>query len=132
MKYYIVTLLKDLPNVKAGFTFKVTGEFIKHPYYLASQIDGMSDEKFNDKVTEVLLYRDKSKWVKIEYDFSKAVKVVCPNCNKMHMFAFTDDDTEKRYEGDGVTSWYENGGLECVCGYKVYTYKTCVNTQIIW
>lgn len=79
MKKYIVTLLKDLPKIKAGFTFKITEDFIEAPYLITSQIKDMSNEEFTNKVIEVLLYCDNPEWVKMGPDYSEGIQKICVN-----------------------------------------------------
>lgn len=132
MKKYTVTLLKDLPKIKAGFTFKITEDFIKAPYLITSQIKDMSNEEFTNKVIEVLLYCDNPEWVKMGPDYSEGIQINCPKCNTKGMFPFQDKELEKEYNCD-VTYWYQNVGLECACcGNKIYTHKICVDKKIHW
>ena len=62
MKRYTITLLKDLPTVKAGFTFTAFEITLKKYHYFKSQINKMTDDEFNEKVHNVLKYKDNNEW----------------------------------------------------------------------
>lgn len=129
MYYYAVTLLKDLPNIKAGFSFSISEDCLNKRFVFRSRKDGMSDSDYTDAIYEILRYKNKSDWVKFELDYSQAVEVICPKCATFGMFTFSDDKPEYKYD-DGVSKWYTNSGLQCPCGNKVYTHKTCIKTRV--
>lgn len=133
-KCYIVTLIKDLPEVKAGFSFSVHDRILKKAAYVqfTSNINGMSDYEYNIKVRQVLQYIDNEEWVSKVPDLSNALKIQCPNCKSVGMFQYFDDDLERVYESD-VTRWYQRVGLECPqCSYKIHTHSVCIKTKVDW
>lgn len=134
MKTYIVTLIKDLPEVKAGFSFPIRDWALKEAPYVqfTSSIDGMNDDEYNTKVHQVLKYVDNEEWVSKVPDLSKALKIQCPNCKSDGMFQYFDADLERVYDCD-VTLWYQHVGLECPqCAYKIRTHSVCVREKVDW
>lgn len=135
MRHYIVTLLKDLPDVEAGFTFSMNEKELKdHQWYLFDSPNSVeiSTENYNHKVHQVLRYKDNTEWVSITLDYSKTVQVICPKCNTLGMFSFKDEELERVHDAD-VTKWYRKCGLECcVCGNKLYTHAVCEETKVYW
>lgn len=126
---YTVTLLKDLPDVKAGFTFPISDYFLNLKNCGVSgysgRPEGMEKAAYDKMVRSVLRYKDNSEWVKIEVDESKAYPLICPECGHKSLFDYVDD--ERTYK-PGETSVdegfsYYKAGLVCgLCGYKLHTH----------
>lgn len=127
MKHYIYTLLKDLPTVEAGHKIYIKENILE-------KVNSGIPWHFDDKCTYEILAAHKSnpEWVSVEYDMSKTVEVICPNCHSLGMFS-CEGEVKYVYRGDGVSKWYENVGLECPkCEHKVYVASVCVDTKIQW
>ena len=130
MKRYTITLLKDLPTVKAGFTFTTFEITLKRYHYFKSQINKMTDDEFNEKVHNVLKYKDNNEWVKIEPDLSDAIKIQCPECKNMGMFPYYPKNQVDHHD-DGTVTLCIQPGLECPhCNYILITHSICVNKKI--
>lgn len=130
MKRYIVTLLKDLPEVEAGFSFHCDEEVMENFSHilLKSQREDMTDSAFTYKVQLVLKYQNMNDWVKIIPDYSNAVPIGCPNCGNVGMFPFTDEQLDREFSA-GILRWYRNYGVECLCGNRVYTHRVCIKKK---
>lgn len=119
MKYYKLTLLRDLPTVEAGYSFTVDEK------KLSTWNPGLGYVR--DKVykeDEVLsAYKLNPDWVNVEVDTSKGIPIACPNCGKVGMFPYEDPieflslKQYSKYQGDYV----QKVGLECICGHKIET-----------
>lgn len=134
MKKYIVTLLKDLPDVKAGFTFKVSEDMLNnhHGYCgIESQVKGMDDDTFAKMLHAVLDYKDYSDWVNICVDISQAIQIQCPNCKNIGMFPYYEKELQQSYQEGVGTYWYQDTGLECPhCNHRLKTHSVCVKKKI--
>ena len=131
MKRYTITLLKDLPTVKAGFTFTTFEITLKKYHYFKSQINKMTDDEFNEKVHNVLKYKDNNEWVKIEPDLSDAIKIQCPKCNNMGMFPYYPNENDVDYYNDGTLILHTKLGFECpYCNHILFTHSVNVNKKI--
>lgn len=130
-----VTLLKDLPTVKAGFNFSIR-ENVMEEYFRYCRFEGcpkgMDQDSYDEMIRCVLEYREFTEWVKIEPDFSAAIQIQCPNCKSVGMFPYSEDELKKVYDCD-VTRWYENVGLRCPrCNHKIHTHSVCVKKKVSW
>ncbi len=113
-KQYIVTLLKDLPDVKKGFSF-LTDEYTLN--HIACSDTPMS--------CSVLRYKDNPEFVSVKVDLSKAYPLQCPECGAKSLFDYVDEERKYSYYwlADEETYYYE-AGLECaLCGYKLHTHN---------
>lgn len=121
---YIVTLLKDLPEVKAGFTFPIDDHTLNLKncgvWGYSGRPKGMKVEDYDKMVRSVLYYKDNPEWVKIEVDVSKAYPLICPECGRKALFDYKDDQiTYVRGETSVDEGYsYRKRGLICgLCGY---------------
>lgn len=135
MVFYKLTLLKDLPEAPAGFSFSASAELLKTARSGCARCDfpgcpaDLKQVSFDRMVRVVLLYHDNPEWVKIEIDFSKAISIQCPYCKETGMFACTEDALEVKYFYD-VTRWYAHHYLFCPrCEGKVETHRYCVRCR---
>ncbi len=112
-KQYIVTLLKDLPGVKKGFSFSADEHTLNHITSCDTQ-----------KSRLVLYYKDNPEFVSVSVDLSKAYPLQCPVCGAKSLFDYVDDERKYSYYSlsDSEVYYYE-AGLECaLCGYKLHTH----------
>ncbi len=127
---YTVTLLKDLPDIKAGFTFPISD----HLLYLRNcgvigypgRPKGMEEAAYDKMVRLILRYKDNSEWVKVEVDESKAYPLVCPGCGHKALFNYVDDEWTYQPGETSVDEGYSyrKAGLICgLCGYKLHTHS---------
>lgn len=122
MKYYKLTLLKDVPQGKAGYSKTFDEKTLKEYCYYSS---------FNETDCFLIYYQNCEDFVKKEIDFSKAIKSLkCSCCNSESLFSFTDEKF-KEYDGGGITYTYRPVGVECgLCGKKVMITNICIDTTI--
>lgn len=130
MKINKVTLLRDLPNVKAGFTFSISDRFL---YDYCVEYSGCPDDLeqcvYDEMIHSVLMYVD-TDWVKVEPDISKAIQIQCPKCSSLGMFPYYEKQDKIVCDSD-VTYWYKKVGLECpFCGHMIHTHTVCVGKKI--
>lgn len=135
MKHFIVTLLKDLPEVKAGFSFKCD-EWDLSNYYCACNFcncpDNLDHMVFDKFVRKILSYQKYPDFVCVEPDYSEALQIQCPNCKEIGLFPYFDSDTSSVYD-DGVTLKYRGVGLECPrCSFRIETHSVCVGKKVDW
>lgn len=130
MKYYKFTLLKDLPNIPAGFSFTLgENDMERGPYGIYRHNDDGPDYEYTEKIRAVWRYKDNHDWVKVEYDLSKAIQIKCPKCDSVGMFNFYDKEDEE-YD-DGVSAYYKSVGLQCPsCEYRLYTHRVHTHTEV--
>lgn len=116
--FYKLTLLKDLPEYKAGTIFS----YWKGRMY--GWCNSMVIERFMGKYGKSLLHGmrisekllHKPEWIKMEVDFSKLTDIACPKCGGTHFDIFKYAYQKRNSEGgyDAVAEVY----LECPCGYE--------------
>ena len=131
MKQYTVTLLKDLPDIDAGFSFSINEDDLANPHraFFKSPDESMSDDDYKCLIRTVLECRNKPSWVEIKLDYSKAIPVTCPNCGTFGMFPFDGGKPERRYDSSmAITRYYQTYGLECGCGHKIVTHHVLIKT----
>lgn len=127
MIYYKLTCIKDMQGCKKGFSHTFAEYYHNEP---AGSVLFSSDRKENRAINLLLEYQDDSEFVRKEYDFSEAVKVLCPECKERTMFS---DFEEWQYSDDGVTKWYKKIFLVCVkCRKKVFVSSVCTKTKVSW
>lgn len=127
MKRYLLTCIKDMPGCKKGFSHTFTEDFLNSP---AGSVLFSNDRKEDRAINLLLEYQDDSEFVKKEYDFSEAIDVLCPICQKRTMFT---EFEEGQYSDDGVTKWYKETLLVCVkCKKKVFISSVCTKTKVSW
>lgn len=131
MKYYKLTLLKDLPNLKAGFSITLSESQFDNPFGYGYIKPGLyyyntkESREYTEQVYEICRYKSNAEWVKVEPDFSKGIKLRCPNCGQIGMFSYVLPELERVQETpvDDVY-YYRHYGLECAeCGFKICTHK---------
>lgn len=123
---YTVTLLKDLPYVKAGFSFSLSSHYLNAPACnYSGKPENIDQINYDKAIRSVLHYKDNPEWVKVEVDESEAYPLICPECGRKALFNYVDD--ERTYQ-PGETSVdegysYYKAGLICgSCGYKLQTH----------
>lgn len=120
MKYYKLTLLRDLPTVDAGYSFTVDEKKLREWDFYHGHIYSKEEEKENEVLNA---YKLNPNWVNVEVDTSKGIPIACPNCGKVGLFLYEDPieflslKQYSKYQGNYV----QKVGLECVCGYKIET-----------
>lgn len=124
MKYYKFTLLKDLPDIKAGFTFTLTEDQFANPFRWHYVED-------SEKVYEVCRYKDDPEWVKVEFDLSRAIQIKCPDCDTVGMFDYEGNEVSEH--DDGVDSYYKPVGLWCPhCNFLLVTHNVHTRTKVCY
>ena len=126
MKYYKITLLKDLPGIDAGFTVELDEDEFRNPYSYYFQKSDIrnptADIKYKDEICMVWDNKDKPDWVRVEFDLSKAVQIKCPNCDKLGMFGYSSAAYDK-LDGD-VRRYFKDVGLWCPhCEHKLIVHS---------
>ena len=123
MKYYKLTLIKDLPEANAGYSKVFSEDSLKDKcgYVGWTKID-----------YDLRYYQNNTEFVKKEIDLSKALpEIICPHCKSESLFSFIGEEISK-YNCD-VTQWYKPVGLECgLCGYKLVVSQVCTKTKVNW
>lgn len=134
MKYYKLTLLKDLPNLNAGFSVVLSEEIMeKSPYgYYFPKPNSSSNEEdleYSEQIDIVWEHRNDPEWVKVEFDLSKAVQIRCPNCGTLGMFTY--EEPERCHSDDGVYRYYVTVGLLCPhCEHQLSTHTIHTRTKV--
>lgn len=133
MKYYKLTLLKDLPDINAGFSITLDEDAMKEPFrYVYKKPNAKSvqeDREYNEKVHTICEYMDNPQWVKIEFDLSKAIQIECPNCKTNGMFSY--EEPEQCHSDNGVSTYYKNVGLWCPhCEHQLKTHTVYTKTEV--
>lgn len=122
-KYYKLTLIKDLPEAKAGYCKVFSEDSLKDNcgYFGWAEID-----------YTLRHYQDNTEFIKKEIDLSKALpEIMCPHCKSESLFSFIGEE-KATYDG-GVTHWYKPVGLECgLCSYKLVVSRVCTQTKVSW
>ena len=127
MIYYKLTCIKDMPGCKKGFSYTFMEYYLNRP---AGSVLFSSDKKEDRAINLLLEYQDDSEFVRKEYDFSEAVRVLCPDCKERTMFS---DSEERQFSDDGVTRWYKEIFLVCAkCRKKVFVSSVCTKTKVSW
>ena len=133
MKYYRLTLLKDLPELKAGFSVVLNEWAMKNPcnilFRKPNSKTNKEDDEYGEQICTVWRYRDNPEWVKVEFDLSQAIQIKCPDCEMVGMFNY--EKQEQCHSDDGVDSYYKTVGLECPhCGYELDTHTVHTRTRV--
>ena len=119
MKYYKVTVLKDLPDWKAGTTYGSISEHAVNEYqYCRMERDG------KDVLELIPIAQKHPDFVKLELDENKTVKTCCPKCGSTKMFL--NNKKSENYD-DGVRYFYATVSMYCFdCGTEkdIYTFQT--------
>lgn len=131
MKYYKITLLKDLPGIPAGYSFTLDEIRLKDERYsfnMVNQDPQLDRRTFSQHVTAIMqAAATEEGWIKKELDMEKAAPIDCPKCGGHGMFGYIFPDPEIQDNGDidpndKIGYWYSVLGLECPhCGEKVRT-----------
>lgn len=121
MKYYKLTLLRDLPTVEAGYSFTVDEKKLNEKELQHGYIYRREEEKENEVLNAYKLNPD---WVNIEVDTSKGIPITCPNCGKIGLFPYEEPVGRRGFEPcfKHRVEYSQKVGLECACGYKVETH----------
>ena len=134
MKYYKLTLLKNLPDLNAGFSVTLN-EWIMNesPYgYNFRKPNSNStkeDMEYKEQVCTVWKYKDNPEWVKVEFDLSRAIQIKCPNCETVGMFNYEEPEYCK--SSDDVYRYYKDVGLWCPhCGHELHTHTVHTETRV--
>lgn len=120
MKYYKLTLLRDLPTVDAGYSFTVDEKKLREWDFYHGHIYCKEEEKENEVLNAYKLNPD---WVSVEVDTSKGIPIACPNCGKVGLFPYEDpiEFISLRQYGKNRGRYVQKVGLECICGHKIET-----------
>lgn len=124
MKYYKLTLLRDLPTVEAGYSFTVDEKKLREKELHHGYIYRWEEEKENEVLNAYKLNPD---WVNVEVDTSKGIPIACPNCGKVGLFPYEEPICRRKNKGcfTYAYEYTQKVGLECACGYKIET--NCVD-----
>lgn len=94
--YYKLTCLKDMPGCKKGFSHTVCEDYLNRPRAILFSHNPEEQEAIETLVSE----HDNTEFVKKEFDFDRAVDVLCPVCKKRSMFLifYEMEHREKFYD----------------------------------
>lgn len=126
MKYYKLTCIKDMPEVEAGFTCRMSEEELKGKYDL---FDENNDRKREAKMYALRRHKDNKNFVKVEIDLSKAIpNLTCPKCGKISLFPCVGKPYCE-YDAD-IYSYYLDVSIECgVCRFKQLISKNFTHSK---
>lgn len=123
MKYYKVTVLKDLPNFCSGESYgKIPERVVEARHYCRVERDGKDIQEL------IVLSKENPDFVKLEIDKSCAVSTICPKCGGSKMFP---TDTHSSRCDDGVRYHYSTISLICAeCGTEAEIYKYLTRSEV--
>ena len=117
MRYYKLTVLKDLPGFNKGEEYHHVSE--------KEMQGGCIVRRNNKEIQELIYYVDKHpEFVKSEIDINSAVDVTCPQCHNTKMFP--NHKSSSKYDCD-VRYYYKTISLVCAkCGHEqeIYTFQS--------